>query len=170
MLDLIRKTFNEWNNDHAAQLAAALAYYTIFSILPLLIIALAIAGYFFKADSASNQLIAQLGNIIGPKTADFIKSLLETSRPSSSSLTASVISIFILLVGASGIFLQVQDALNTIWDVPQRRIRKVWVIFKTRLLSFLIIQHKSFFWGLNLRRFIPINTVRLSEPLITPSQ
>ena len=55
MFDLIRKTFNEWNNDHAAQLAAALAYYTIFSIPPLLIIALSIAGYFFKADTASNQ-------------------------------------------------------------------------------------------------------------------
>ena len=170
MFDLIRKTFNEWNNDHAAQFAAALAYYTIFSIPPLLIIALSIAGYFFKADTASNQLIAQLGNIIGPKTADFIKSLLETSRPSSSSLTASVISIVILLVGASRIFLQVQDPLNIIWDVPQKRTRKVWVILKTRLLSFLIIQHKSFFWGLNLRKFIPINTGRLSEPLITPSQ
>src|SRR5512146_1746793 len=104
MLDLIRKTFAEWNKDKASQLAAAIAYYTIFSIPPLLIIVLAIAGYFFNADAARNQFVAQLGGFIGPQTADFVKSLLENAAPSSGSFIASMISIVVLLFGASGIF------------------------------------------------------------------
>jgi membrane protein len=139
MWELVRKTFYEWDNDDAAQLAAAIAYYTIFSIPPLLIIALAIAGYFFNADTARNQLIAQLGGFIGPQTADFVKSLLENSTKSPSSLVASIVSIVVLLAGASGIFLQVQVALNTIWDVPKKQTRGLMKILKNRLLSFLMV-------------------------------
>ena len=155
MLELVRETFNEWNNDNAAQLAAAIAYYTIFSIPPLLIIALAIAGYFFNADTAQNQLIAQLGGIIGPQTADFVKSLLVNSTPSSNSLIASTISIVVLLAGASGIFLQIQNALNTIWGVPKKQTRRIWLTIKNRMLSFLMVLAIGFL----LLFFLILNTI-----------
>jgi len=136
---LLRKTFDKWNDDNASQLAAAIAYYTIFSIPPLLIIALAIAGHFFNADTAQNQLVAQMGGFVGAQTADFVKSLLVNSTHSSSGLIASIISIVVLLAGASGIFLQVQEALNTVWNVPKKQNRGLIKTIKNRLLSFLMV-------------------------------
>ena len=136
---LVSKTFQKWGDDNASQLAAAIAYYTIFSIPPLLIIALAIAGHFFNADTAQNQLIAQLGGFVGPQTADFVKSLLVNSTHASSGLIASIISIVVLLAGASGIFLQVQDALNTVWNVPKKQNHGLINTLKNRSLSFLMV-------------------------------
>jgi membrane protein len=136
---LLRKTFAKWNDDNASQLAAAIAYYTIFSIPPLLIIALAIAGHFFNADTAQNQLVAQMGGFVGAQTADFVKSLLVNSTHSSSGLIASIISIVVLLAGASGIFLQIQEALNTVWNVPKKQNRGLIKTIKNRLLSFLMV-------------------------------
>ena len=142
MLNIIRqlaiKSFQEWNNDDAAQLAAAIAYYTIISIPPLLIIVLAITGYFINTSTAQNQLIAQIGGFIGSQTSGFVKSLLENSTQSSNSPIASIISIVVLLAGASGAFYQVQYALNKIWDVPQKHGRTLINLLKNRFLSFLM--------------------------------
>jgi len=137
--ELAGKSLQAWSKDNAAQLAAALAYYTIFSIPPLLIIALAIAGYFFNTDTAQNQLIAQIGGFIGPQTADFLKSLLQNSTQSSNGPLASIISIVVLLAGASGVFIQVQYALNKIWDVPQKQGRSLKKTLKNHFLSFLMV-------------------------------
>jgi len=137
--ELAGKSLQAWSKDNAAQLAAALAYYTIFSIPPLLIIALAIAGYFFNTDTAQNQLIAQIGGFIGPQTADFLKSLLQNSTQSSNGPLASIISIVVLLAGASGVFIQVQYALNKIWDVPQKQGRSLKKTLKNQFLSFLMV-------------------------------
>jgi membrane protein len=137
--DLIRKTFHEWNDDNAAQLAAAIAYYTLFSITPLLIIALAIAGYFFNIETARSQLMAQIGEFIGPKAADFVKTLLDNSARSSDSLAASMISIGVTLVGASGVFNEVQYALNKVWDVPLKPQRGIVNTLKMRFISFLMV-------------------------------
>ena len=137
--ELAGKSLQAWSKDNAAQLAAALAYYTIFSIPPLLIIALAIAGYFFNTDTAQNQLIAQIGGFIGPQTADFLKSLLQNSTQSSNGPLASIISIVVLLAGASGVFIQVQYALNKIWDVPQKQGRSLKKTLKDHFLSFLMV-------------------------------
>jgi membrane protein len=137
--DLTRKSVQAWNNDNAAQLAAAIAYYTIFSIPPLLIITLAIGGYFFSTDIAQNQLAAQLERFIGPQSADFLKSLLDNSAPSSSSTLASIISIAVLLLGASGVFNQVQNALNIIWKVPPKHHHRIMGYVKKRFLSFMMV-------------------------------
>jgi membrane protein len=139
MLEVIQKTFTEWNSDKAPQLAAALAYYTIFSIPPLLIIALAVAGYFYNADTARSQLIAQLSGFVGTETADFIQSMLENSNRTSNGLFASIVSFFVLLAGASGIFLQLQDALNTIWGIPPKKGHRIKQILQNRLRSFLMV-------------------------------
>lgn len=115
---LVKKTFQEWQQDNAAQMAAALAYYTLFSMAPLLIIALAIAGYFFNIDTARAQLLGQIGSVAGPETAALLQTAVVNSARSSNSLAASLIGIVVLLVGASGVFSHVQFALNKIWDVP----------------------------------------------------
>lgn len=136
---LISQSFREWNTDNASQLAAAIAYYTIFSIPPLLIIALAITGYFYKPDAAQNQIFSQMGNLIGPQIADFIKSLLVNSAHTSGGPFASIISIVILLVGASGIFYQVQHALNIMWDVPSKHTRGFIKTLKDHFQSYLMV-------------------------------
>lgn len=115
---LFKKTYHEWRDDNATQMAAALAYYTLFSIAPLLIIILAIASYFFNIDAARSQIIGQIGAITGAQTADLLKTALVNSAGSSKSLVASLISILVLLVGASSVFSHIQYALNKIWDVP----------------------------------------------------
>lgn len=117
---LLNKTFQEWSNDNAAQLAAAIAYYTIFSIPPLLIISLAIAGYFFDTATTQNQIISQISRLMDSDTADFVKTLLQNSTQPSERSIVSLISILVLLAGASGVFYNVQFALNKIWDVPQK--------------------------------------------------
>jgi membrane protein len=109
---LISKSFQAWSDDNAAQLAAAIAYFTIFSLPPLLIIAISITGYFFDKDSSQTQLIAQIGGVIGLQTAVFIKSLLENSTQTANGPIASIIGIIVLLAGASGIFYQMQYALE----------------------------------------------------------
>ena len=83
--------------------------------------------------------MAQLTGIVGPQTADFVRSLLENATPSSGSLVASIISIVVLLAGASGIFLEVQNDLNTIWNVPKKQTRIILLTIKNRLLSFLMV-------------------------------
>ena len=117
---LLQKTFQDWQEDKAARIAAALAYYTVFSISPLLVIAIAIAGAFFGQQAAQDEITAQLTQLVGE---DIVKPILVTlkniSQPEIRGV-ASWISIGVLLLGASGIFAQLQDALNTVWNVkPQ---------------------------------------------------
>ena len=142
--EVVRQSFQKWSHDNAAQLAAAIAYYIIFLISPLLIIVLAISGYFFNRNTTQNQLITQIGGFVGPQTADFVKYLLDNSTHSSSSLIASIISIIILLVGASFAFYQVQFALNTIWDIPQKYTRSFIKTLRYHFLSFLMVLASGF--------------------------
>ncbi len=135
---LIKNTFKEWNEDHAAQLAAALAYYTIFSLAPVLIITLAIAGQFFSQETARNQIMAQISSYAGAETARFIGTLLESSSRDSSGFIASVLSVVILLFGATGFFGQVQSSLNQIWEVPPQT-GGLRANLKNRLRSFFMI-------------------------------
>ena len=136
---LIKKSIQGWGDDNASQLAAAIAYYTIFSIPPILIIALSVAGHFFDTDLAKNQLITQIGGFIGQGSADFIKSLLENSTKTSTGLIASIISIGVLLAGATGIFYQIQFALNKIWKVPKKLPVSLLKTLQFHTQSFLVI-------------------------------
>lgn len=136
---LIKKSIQGWGDDNASQLAAAIAYYTIFSIPPILIIALSVAGHFFDTDLAKNQLITQIGGFIGQGSADFIESLLENSTKTSTGLIASIISIGVLLAGATGIFYQIQFALNKIWKVPKKLPVSLLKTLQFHTQSFLVI-------------------------------
>jgi membrane protein len=137
--DIVRQSLQAWSDDNASQVAAAIAYYTIFSIPPLLIITMAITGSLFNSDIAQSQVIAQIGGVTGPQTAEFVRSLLENSTQSSNSPLASLISIVVLLAGASGLFFQIQSALNLIWDVPEKQTRSFRHTLRTHFLSYLMV-------------------------------
>lgn len=139
ILALLKDTFAEWNNDKASRLAAALAYYTVFSLAPLLIIAIAIAGAVFGEEAARGEIVTQIQGLVGKEGAQFIETAIENaSKPEAGSI-ASIISVVVLLFGASGLFAQLQDALNTIWEVQPKPNLGLWGIIRARFLSFTMV-------------------------------
>lgn len=133
---LLKETFQEWQQDKASLLAAALAYYTVFSITPLLVIAIAIAGAVFGQDTAKGEILAQVNSLVGEKGAQAIEMTLDNVNQPQLKSTASIISVVILLIGASGVFAQLQDALNTVWNVKAKPEGGIWIFIRKRLLSF----------------------------------
>jgi len=142
IVPLIKETVQEWSEDKATRLAAALAYYTVFSIPPLLIIALAIAGQVFDQEIAQQQLINQVVSLVGAG-GDSVGTALETildnvSRPEGS-LIAIIIGVITLFFGASGVFGELHGALNTIWEVVPRGGRGILGTLKDRFFSFTMV-------------------------------
>ena len=135
---VIKSAVDEWNKDNAARLAAALAYYTIFSIAPLLILVIAIASLFFDSAAVRDQLMAQIQSLVGVDGADFLRSVLDNAnRPGEQSgWVASAVSIGLLILGATGVLTQLQTALNVVWDVKVKPGMGFWAVIYKRVLSF----------------------------------
>ncbi|MEQ9672069.1 YihY/virulence factor BrkB family protein [Coleofasciculus sp. G2-EDA-02] len=137
--ELFQETIQEWQEDKASRLAAALAYYTVFSLAPLLIIAIAIAGSIFGPEAARGEIVQQIQGLVGTEGAKVIETAIENANQPNISNIASIISIIVLLFGASGVFAQLQDALNTVWGVQPKPGRPVKGFLQKRLLSFSIV-------------------------------
>jgi membrane protein len=136
---LLKKTALDFNDDNALRLAAALAYYSVFSIGPLLIIVVAIAGAVFGDEAVNGELQRQLSGIVGPDGASVIQSMVASARKPSDSAFASLIGVALLLMGASGVFVQLKDALNTIWNVTPASSGGVKGLVLKRFLSFSMV-------------------------------
>lgn len=136
---VLREAGAEWMDDDAPRLAAALAYYTLLSLAPLLVIAVAVAGFLFGEDAARRALFEQVRGTVGDSGADVIKDMLEQAgRPGAGSV-AAVVGVVTLLFGASGVFAELQGALNVVWDVRPKPGRGVWGVVRDRLLSFAMV-------------------------------
>jgi len=147
---LLKETFTQWLEHKAPRLAAALAYYMVFSLAPLLVIAIAIAGAVYGKDAARGEIVARIGGFVGRDAASVIeKAIANASQPDLSNI-ASLISIAILLFGASGVFAQLQDALNTIWGVQPRPGQVVKQFISKRILSFAMVLSLGLFVILSL--------------------
>jgi membrane protein len=132
---LLKQTANGWMDANALRLSAALSYYSIFSIAPLLVLALGIAGWFFGLDAIRGQLQDDLQGLVGRQSAAVIQSMVQSNSQPSKSLAATCVGIVTLLIGASGVFGQLKDALNTIWNV--KVISGGWkLLLRERLMSF----------------------------------
>lgn len=136
---LLRQAGTEWYNDNVFEMGAALAYYSIFSIAPLFLVAIAIAGSLFGQQAAEGQVVAQLRDLLGPVTAEAIEGLILHTRRGSTSTWAMIASGISVLVGASWVFGQLQESLNFIWKVRARPNRGLWGLIGNRLLSFLMV-------------------------------
>jgi len=139
MWELLKETFDEWNEDKASRLAAALAYYTVFSIAPLLIIVIAIAGSVFGEEAARGQIVGQIQGLVGRSGAEVIETAIENANKPATGTIASIISVIALLFGASGVFGQLRDALNTIWEVAPKPGINVKGFIRQNFLSFSMV-------------------------------
>lgn len=136
---LIRDTYATWSQNKAERLAAALAYYTLFSLAPLVIVAVAIAGFVFGEAAARGQVSEQFKQMLGPQAAGAIQSMLVSAHHPTAGIVATVVGIVTLLLGAAGVFNQIQDAFNTLWQVEPKKHSGIWDTIKSRFLSFAMV-------------------------------
>ena len=139
LLSLVKESYNEWSEDKASTLAAALAYYTAFSIAPLLLIAISVAGFVFGQKAAEGQVYGQLQGMLGPDAAGSIQSAVAASQQKSAGLLSVVIGIATLVWSASNVFSQLQDALNTIWEVRPDPNAGIMGTVKRRFMSMTMV-------------------------------
>lgn len=132
---LLRTSISEWSKDKSPRLGAALSYYTIFAMPPLFMIAIFIASLVFDPSSVRTQMFSEVGGVIGKKSAEAIQAAMTAQYETSKGLMASVIAIVTLLVTSTGLFIELQDALNTIWGVEAKPGRGVMGFIRTRLMS-----------------------------------
>jgi membrane protein len=140
-LGLLKQTFREWLQDKAPQLGAALAYYTVFSLAPLILVLLAIIGVLFRDDPAGawDKITQQMSYFLDPSAMQVVQNIAQKASQPGKSTIATVIGIALALFGASGVFGQLQDALNTIWGVKAKPTRGIWGFLRARFLSFAMV-------------------------------
>ena len=138
---LLKQTFQEWLQDKAPQLGAALAYYTVFSLAPLILVLLAIIGVVFRDDPAGawSKMTQQMGYFLDPSAVQVVQDIAQKASQPGKGTIATIIGIALALFGASGVFGQLQDALNTIWGVKAKPGRGVWGFLRSRFLSFAMV-------------------------------
>ena len=140
LFQLAKKSAIAWSADYASSMGAALAYYTLFSLAPLLLLVIAVAGLAFGAEAARGQIVGQLGGMIGKEGATAVEGMLKSGSEPAKSIIASIISIVTLVVGATSIFAELQSDLDRIWRAPEVvKPSGIWGMLRTRLLSFGLI-------------------------------
>jgi membrane protein len=138
---LLKQTFQEWLQDKAPQLGAALAYYTVFSLAPLVLVLLAIVGFLFRDDPAGawNKITQQMSYFLDPSALQVVQNIAQKASQPGKSVIATIIGVALALFGASGVFGQLQDALNTIWGVKAKPGTGIWGFLRARFLSFAMV-------------------------------
>ncbi|MGA7613584.1 MAG: YihY/virulence factor BrkB family protein [Thermoanaerobaculia bacterium] len=144
----LKETVHEFSKDKSPRLAAALAYYTLFSIAPLLVIAIAIAGWVFGPAAAEGKIVGELSQFLGPRAASGIQNMIKgASDQPTQGLIGTIIGVVVLLFGASGVVTHLQESLNAIWNVPESQSsgilgtiwRRLWSLAMVLAIGFLLL-------------------------------
>lgn len=136
---LLKETYQEWSEDKAPRLAAALSYYTIFSLAPLLVVVIAVSGIVWGEQAVQNRLSTQIASVVGDQAAEAIQSMIAGARIAGGGVLATILGVFTLLLGATGVFNQLHEAMNTIWEVVRVESGGIVQMLKDRLLSFTMV-------------------------------
>jgi membrane protein len=144
LLAVVSETGREWRRDKVPRLAAALAYYALFSLAPLLVVAIGVAGYFFGREAAQGEVVAQFSSLIGRAGAETVENLLASTGSPGKGATAALLGLATLLLGASGVFGELQEALNSIWNVEPRKDAGWKLYLRRRFLSFAMVLGSGF--------------------------
>jgi membrane protein len=134
--DLVKTTATRWNDHDAPRLGAALAYYTLLSLAPLAILVVGICGLVFSQSSAEQQLFSQAQELVGYQGAKTLQTLAHNAHQSKGGILAGIVAIITLVFGASGVFVELRDSLNTIWDAPPLPQGGVKTFIFRRLITF----------------------------------
>ena len=136
----LKDTVTQWIEDEPFQLGAALSYYTLFSLAPLLIIAISIAGFVFGRDAAQNQIVQTIQGLIGRESAQAVQEMIQnaSSKPKTG-MISGLFGIVVLMLGAGGVVGQLQTSLNTIWGVAPQAGQGVWTFVRQRFISFAMV-------------------------------
>jgi membrane protein len=137
--ELVKQTLSEWIAQDVSKMGAALAFNTIFAIAPLFVIVLAIGGFVFGEQAASRELFSQVSGLVGSEGGETIQALVSAAHKPKTGAWEGIIAAATLFVGATGVFVQLQDALNAIWGVRRQPGRGLRNFIKDRLLSFALI-------------------------------
>ncbi|HWI80843.1 YihY/virulence factor BrkB family protein [Ramlibacter sp.] len=145
VFQLFAKAVKAWLADYAPSMGAAISYYTVFSLAPLLVIVIALAGAIFGREAVQGAIVQQLSGLIGAEGANLVQGLVRNASDTDKGLVAGLISFFVLLVGATTVFGELQSALDRIWHVPEaKKPSGLWAMVRTRLLSFGMILGLAF--------------------------
>lgn len=136
---MVKEVIDNWSADKAPRMGAALAYYSIFSLAPIVVIAISIAGIVFEEKAAHGGIVREIEGTVGEPAAAAIEELVKNAGKSGGGHFAAALSLVLLLFGASGVFVELQDSLNTIWKVPPREGSGVWNWIRDRFLSFAAV-------------------------------
>lgn len=136
---LVKEAASEWVDDKVMRLSASLAFYAIFSLAPLIIITIYIAGVFFGEEAARGQIAQQIQQLAGEQTANAIQNVVKSTAHEGASFLAALVGLVVLLFGASGAFSELKDALNTIWGVTVKPGRPFLRLIQDRILSFTMV-------------------------------
>lgn len=136
----LKDIFTQWTEDEPFLLASSLSYYTLFSLTPLLVIAIAVAGFVFGREAAQNQIVETIGGMIGPESAKAIQGMIEnaSNKPTTGTIS-TVLAAVTLLIGAGGVVGQLQTSLNKIWGVEPKSGQGIWVFIRQRFISFAMV-------------------------------
>lgn len=143
---LVKKAVMAWIDDYAPSMGAAIAFYTVFSLAPLIIIVLAVAGFFWGQEAVQGQLMGQIGGLLGQDGAQAIEGVVSSSaQEKEQGIVATVSSLIVLAVGATTVFAELQSALDRIWEVPASEKKSgIWNMVRSRLLSFGLVLSLAF--------------------------
>jgi membrane protein len=140
----IQDTFAAWSHDKVPRHGAALAYYTVLSLVPLPVVIIAMIGLIFGQEAAQGYIVQQLANLVGPQSAEAIKEMIQRANQPKTGIVATAVAGATLLLGASGVFGQLQDSLNAIWGVQPKEGRGIWGMLKDRFVSFAALLGTGF--------------------------
>jgi membrane protein len=132
---LLRASAKAWVDDDAASMGAALAFYTLFSIAPLLLIVISLAGLVFGEQAARGEIMAQLAGLMGAQSASTVESMLGSLNRPGAGLLGTLVGLGALLLGATSVFAELQNAMDRIWRPPARPLGGLWALLRARLLS-----------------------------------
>lgn len=144
ILSLLKETYLKFSNDNGLKMSAALSYYTIFSLPPLLMIIISLSGLFFGDEAVRGHVFSQLSGLVGAQAALDVQEILKNVKISQNNIATSVISAVVLLVTASGVFAEIQDSMNYIWGLEAKPKRGLIKMIMNRLMSFSMVASVGF--------------------------
>jgi len=165
---ILKQTFDEWLDDKAPQLGASLAFYSALSLAPLLVIGLGFAALIFDRETATHDVVQELRSLVGDDGAKAISDMIQNAAQPNVGVLATFLSTVTLLLGASGVFGQLQDAMNTIWGVKPKEGRGIWGLIKDRFLSFTMVLGVAFLLLISLILSAALAAIGITTERVSP--